>query len=316
MKKYLFFLALVFLSLPISVKAETNPFQDFKLPHPLPYTFGGETYTHVQGFKHTGSYDWWVIYHNEDNLLFSQSFGGFNPDMTDNVCFYISDIRSPYSGDPNSSCNGTVSLGGVPSNKCIYNTFSDYTQFFLGDNYTGQLDTDLDCTNDDIDHPSGSVAVPRTNFSGVNFGAPVSPDYSNIIDGQLDDEYVDVPNPLTDPKGFVIALLTNLALWVKNLFIPSTDFFQTKYNEMKLAFEEKFAFYFQLKDAYTIPIETTPSAFSFTGLSFGGVTLPTLTLFNGFSFFDFGPYRTFISGIMYASCGLFVIRKMSRIFSS
>lgn len=328
MKKYLFFLALVFLASPSFAKAydEFPVPSGFTLPEQLPYNDGVRTYTHWIAINNDSSNNWQLFYHNCENLVLDTTLLA----LRQQSCTEWNDLT--YFSSSNSGTSwGSPNIGGA--NLTIYGGFFEVSVTIMGyrdvaknhwfTDYTvfsGGTVTD-DCLDNhwcDLRTISfGDVASNRVNFraDGSLIGVS-SPDYSNIISGQPTSEYVDVPNPVTNPFGFVVALLTNLAIWLKNLVIPSGDFFQDKYNEMKLAFEEKFAFYFQLKDAYTIPTETTPSAFSFTGLSFGGVTLPTLTLFDGFSFFDFSPYRSFISGIMYASCGWFVIRKMSRIFSS
>lgn len=88
-----------------------------KLPKPLPYTYGGVTYTHAIAFPHTGSDDHWVAYYN-GSITWSWPWLML-PQET--VCFYQDSQNGPTSGDPNANC------GGVPLvyNECTKTYYSD-----------------------------------------------------------------------------------------------------------------------------------------------------------------------------------------------
>lgn len=303
----------IFLASTLSAQADTNPFEGYKLPYTLPATIGSTTYTHVFGKKHTGTNDWWIVYHNEDNFAYTSS--GFNPSSTDNACFYVTNITTTsYHMASNASCSGVPSFG---VGNCLYKQFSDYTIFNGSGSLT--LRQTIDCLGDATDVSFGSAVFPRIALGGTNgvdIVSTVAPATLQIISGQPTSDYVDVPDPITDPLGFVTALLTNTAIWLKGLIIPPDGFFSDAYMQVKTEADTKFVFYSQLTSAFTIPAGTTMVPITLGALHAGGQTIAAQPFISSFDADTFAPFRNFLSMVMYVSLGFWLIRKTSTIFSS
>lgn len=308
---------------PSALAADVPATFPVALPHALPWNDGTTTYTkywlYAPSFGTSGL--WRLYYHNNgsgdislgsDYHLHATTYeyhtfvAGNNAQSTH---WNDQGTGTNFLGDTTGQYFDTF-FGGV--NTCKPLAFASHTVFAAG-SYSGAAY----CT-DIVPYSPGDVIFDRVNLESDNQtfqrtttdpapGGIVNPDTS---------EYVDVPSPVTDPAGFVSALLTNLGIWLYNLVIPDSQFLADSYANIRTAFETKFAFYFQIKDAFTVPAASAMTPISLGSLHIGGQTLAPMTFIASFDPAEFASFRAFLSMVLYVGLGFFILRKLSNIFSS
>jgi len=352
-KNYLFFAGfLLFFGFihPAVSLADSTVFTGYKLPHALPWNDGTDTWTQVRAYQSSGSFHagtgsgtWIFYYHNEGNL-----YVNCNPNSTcpagSNVIRNANDGTGSYSGfigtytcrpvtvtnvldSTNTFTDGakvdyTTSSGcsnaGMGSNTCQYRHFSVGGGIYaISPSSTSSWDLNDTCEDTNTIFETGDLVIPRVNLStdGVTIIGSPSPAPSLIINSDTS-EYVTVPDLLSDPSGFVAALLTNLGIWLYNLVVPDSEFLADSYANIRTLFETKFAFYFQIRDAFVVPTATSMTPISLGSLHIGGTTLAPITFISSFDPAEFASFRAFLSMVLYVGLGFFIIRRMSNIFSS
>jgi len=221
-----------------------NPYEGLKVPYELPATINGVVYNHVLGFAHTSTNNWWVMYHNQDNMSYGSS-GWINPasPSSENECFYYDDLHSAtyHDTDFNANCGGAPSA----SEACFYNMFSDYTIFNSRSDGLPSNKKTFDCSGDSTPTGFGETLYSRVNFggaSGVDIVGFTSPADTTLITNlsDLQGDFVDFPNLLTDPNGFMGALFINGIVFLQSLIVPSDGYFQEKLASISSIVNERF----------------------------------------------------------------------------
>lgn len=292
----------------------------FTLPHALPYNDGTTTWEHFLAYRQNSG-SWLLWYINEPNL-YVQNFKitSYTEIGSNNKCFYSSYNGASWAGatcqwSPGGMFWDTVIASGTSNSvDCHDRLFASYT-IFAADSHTG-LSYCMD-GQASANYTQGDVIFHRVNFNGtVLIGVSESAPTEYLTENLADTQYVPVPNPLDNPFGFVSALLTNMAIWLQALVIPPAGFFAEAYTQVKTEFDAKFAFYEQIKSAFTIPVGAAMTPISIGSLTLGNTTTSPIAFISSFDAATFAPFRNFLSMVMYVSLGFWLIRKMSNIFSS
>jgi len=321
MKTALFILT--FFLFPLSVSAESVS-SDFpiNLPHALPWDDGTTVWTNWLAWD-TGS-GWALVYHNSDlsvnagGYIIAQPWldSGHNYFTTgNNGTSWSSGTSNHLSASPGIFFDTHIqSNGGVP---CRERMYSSDTIFAIGDRDAAAYCTDI------VPYVFADPIFYRINLESDNYTFQTETSESaplQIINNDTSD-YVSVPDPISDPAGFVAALLTNMGIWLYNLVIPADDYFTLKYDELSTNFSTTYPIFFDIRDMFDTMISgITAGSFtpiSISGLSLGGgsynftiidsTTLPSGTL---------DTFKTWFGLMMYVGTAFWVIRKGSRIFSS
>lgn len=305
------------------------------IPGKVPFTYNGKIYDHFLMWHAPNGQnadDWHIMYTNisdfylnqdwylpgvgtDNDVVYCDTTHGQNPDWS---CFEQVDA---FATDP-----GFYPFWTVYGLYCAGTGYSDHTVFvqvpspFLPPASSGVPDYGTVCqdlwpTGTKADFPDVLMHRLIVDNSG-NISGFTPPGSEVIFSGNDTSDYVEVPSPVTDPGGFVSALLTNMALWLKNLIVPPDNYFANNYDSIKSAFDTKFAFYSQLQTAFVIPQASNFSPITLGSLSLGGSQTAPIAFISSFDPNEFASFRTFFSMVLYVGLGFFLIRKMSNIFSS
>lgn len=125
-----------------------------------------------------------------------------------------------------------------------------------------------------------------------------------------------VPDLMTDPSGFVSAMFTNFGNYLVRLVIPPLSFFTDSFSQIQSGFSTKFAFFEQLRSAFTVPADGSFTPITLTGITIAGSTISPIAFISSFNPTTFAPFRNFLSMVMYVGLGFWLIKKTSLIFSS
>lgn len=304
------------------------------LPFGLPFTESGVTFTHyILTIADNNPNIWELRYHNKDNLYVNESWflkSSDNEDWDTKVCNLDTTIQPLTWTCANvqmasvSGFYGYFASWTSTNEVCLGTSFADRTVFiqsaspFDPPNSSGILNNGQVCQ--DL-WPNGDAQFPDVLVQRMNIDA--NGNVTGIVDPAPlvtftppTGDYNELPNPLTDPTGFVSGFLNNLGVWIYNLFIPPSGYFQDRFNALKLLFDTKFAFVEQVQQAFVIPAASAFTPISLGSLSFGGTQVSPITYISSFDPATFSSFRTFFSMILYVGLGMFLLRKMSNIFSS
>ena len=128
---------------------------------------------------------------------------------------------------------------------------------------------------------------------------------------------VDIPNPLTNPFGFVSALFLNLKNWVVSLVVPSPGFMDSQLSTLQATAQTHFPIFFQLSSV--IQGSTTQSdTITLGSLNFGSTSSAPITFFNPTQWNpdSFSGFRNLLSMMMWVWLMYFIVHKVPKIFSS
>lgn len=153
------------------------------------------------------------------------------------------------------------------------------------------------------------------NFTGFHSTNPnfLAPDTS----------FLDVPNPLTDPTGFVAAVLHNTGLTIASWFLPPDNYFFNKVSEIGTTWETDQPGLASINTAFSDGVSALSSPTSLApvtlgSLHFGNSTIAAVPFFDP-SAMDSGIFsqaKTLISAFMYFGVAFWVIREVSTIMSA
>ncbi|MEI9966979.1 MAG: hypothetical protein WDN67_05170 [Candidatus Moraniibacteriota bacterium] len=89
----------------------------------------------------------------------------------------------------------------------------------------------------------------------------------------LDGSYQDIPNPLTDPYGFVQGVFYNAQTWLGNIFTPSPGYLSSYFGEYETLLDTQFPMFTQIADL----LESAGATWAGAGSTY---TVPELTVFG------------------------------------
>lgn len=298
------------------------------IPHTLPFNDGTKTWSEFLASRTgTGSSNWVIYYHNCSNVIFMTSgvvapttciddeFSAFT--STNNGATWTEDnIYNFAESDDYYQVFNITSMGYQDSAK--NNWFANKTILvaeaqpeYPGNTYWLDL------------YPIslGDVAVNRVNFDDEGNLIGVSSFDYDLLRGGSDVEYVDVPNPLTDPFGFVVAVLKNLSIWLYSLVIPDDGFYQGIMTQFNQDFEEKQPGLSALRTSVSNGIASmsavSPEGIGLPSLTGMGQELGPQTLISADISPDIiNPIKILISAFLYMYVAVWVVRHLSTIFSS
>lgn len=298
------------------------------IPHTLPWDDGTKVWTeYIASRSATGGSNWVIQYHNCSNVVF-RTFGVVAPNSCLDDEFFVSlsyNNGATWTDDTTysfSESDGYYQIFSITSmgyqDVAKNNWFANKTIIVAEaqPEYPGNTHwTDL--------YPIsiGDPAVNRVNFDSEGNLIGVSSFDYDLLRGEGDSEYVDVPNPLTDPYGFVVAVLKNLSIWLYSLVIPDDGFYQGLMTQFNEDFEEKQPGLSALRTSISNGIAgmsvVTPSGIVLPSLTGMGQELGPQTFISGELSPDIiNPIKTLISAFLYMFVGMWVIRHLSTIFSS
>jgi len=306
-----FFVSFIF-SLP-SFASDVNPLFPENLPHALPWDDGTTVWNDWIAFK--TSTGWGLIYHNSDFYADSDGFLVSSPalELSHNY-FFTGDNGTTWSS---STSNHFVSPmffdTTLSSPPCKEKLYASNTIFAVGDRDAASYCTDV------IPYEFGDSVFHRINLMSDNYtflSSTADPAPEQIINSATDD-FVDVPSPVTDPAGFVSALFVNFGIWIRNLIVPDSDFFSSRFNAIQVIAQEHFPIFFSISDIVS-GSTAVDSSVSLGSVSFGSSSTAPLVFFSPSSWSPdtFAGLRSFLSMLMYVWLAYFVTTKLSRIFSS
>jgi hypothetical protein len=331
-KSYLFYTLFSFICISIfstvPALADSTVFNGYQIPHSLPWNDGTDTWTHLiarHNAANATAYDGnvqWVFYYlkddyltltpNASNQLLVQSYGSTAYPCKSVTTTDILNANTVFTDGPTGTgASVCSSITGGSNHKCTYQFFSDRT-IFSGASNTKTPDCPLVWTSFDF----GEVAIPRVTIENrivINSPDPAPTVILNPDTG----EYVTVPDILSNPSGFVTALLTNLGIWVYKLILPDGNYFSFQFDNLSNTFEQSFPWVSQLRIAFdnfiTALIASNPQPITLNGLNVGG-NIGNYTVFNPSSLPDMSIVKTFLSVIFYIGTGFWIIRKSNSLF--
>jgi hypothetical protein len=161
-------------------------------------------------------------------------------------------------------------------------------------------------------YAEGSDSWRIVASSGIVF--PEVPPYVGAP-GEAD--YVDVPNPIEDPKGFVLAVIENIGIWLRWFLVPTSDFFSVRFAQIRTSAEETFPAYFAIETAIS-DSTSVDSSITIGSFDFGGSQSAPATFFNPASWdpADFAGLRTLLSMMMWVWLAYFLLQRVPTLFSS
>lgn len=139
----------------------------------------------------------------------------------------------------------------------------------------------------------------------------------------LSGSYTDIPNILTNPSGFVEALLDNAGAFVVNAIIPPPGYLTDKMLDVTDSWSADQPGLTSINTAFIDGIASLSSPTSLTPISIGALHVGGTTT-SSITFFDpsimptgiFDTAKTLISAFMYFGVAFWVIREMSTILSA
>lgn len=199
----------------------------------------------------------------------------------DTYHFFYAGSSSPGSSSWTDSSSGDTFFDGGfyfdsyfgGTSACRPLLFSSHTIFSFG-----SFDGSAYCS-DIVPYDSGQPIFERVNLESDNqtFQRSTSPSAPPVVITPDTSDYVEVPDLITDPSGFVTALLTNLGIFLYNLVLPDSDFLSEKFLELQTSLTDSFPWFYQLKTAYEDSLAALPTSVSCGTLE---ASLPTLSLYG------------------------------------
>jgi len=304
----------------------------FTLPEQLPYDDGSTVWTHWIAINNSGT-SWWVVYHNCD-ILYWHDTSIQNTSCDDSGAGEFENLTG-FSSSTSGTSWGSADIGGFNLGSSYFDVsigiigstdvarnhiFADHT-IFSNHTYTAD-DTRW---NDVIPSNFGDMAFNRANFNSDGSLIGVSaPGVAQIVNGSNNsNDYMDVPNPVTDPTGFIGAVFTNFFIFLYKGFVPPDNYFFDKVSEIETTWATDQPGLTAINTAFADGVVSlsTPSALSpvtLGALHIGSATTSTITVFDPDSMDSgmFAQAKTLISAFMYFGVAFWVIRQVSTILSA
>lgn len=297
------------------------------IPHTLPYDDGTKVWT---GFfatrNNSGGTHWNLHYHNFSNLVYKPNLVGSTDDSdielknfysTDNGATWTEDtVTEASEGDGGFYIISTLTTMGSGYTVAKNNWFASYTILVV----ESAPDYPSDTRWKDL-YPSEvrDTAVQRVNFAAdgtlIGVATFIRPEEIEdlIFDFEDCDGYTDIGCYITETVSGTVGYLISL-------FVPSSDFFSSRWDVLKATADEKFPIVGQIKTAIEAGA-TGSTSIAITGLSFGGSSVASATLFNpaqieatyptGIAFLKF-----LIATMLWASLAYTIINKSITIFKN
>lgn len=225
-----------------------------ELPEALPYDDGSTVYQNVLLlFSGTA---WWALYHNEPNFyvddyyLTNATIGSFS-----NHTWSGNTAGDSWTDEGIDDFNLTAPLfldtyfGGATD--CKNRALSNYAIFSIDNHDASAYCADL------FPETFGKEIIPRMDLHGteINGTIPSAPPVV-IGDNNPGSNYVDIPDLLSDPSGFVMASIHNFWVSVGEFFIPDGEYWQTHFDEIQAKLAANYGDLFTLRDTYLTGLST------------------------------------------------------------